>query len=553
MRKDPVIKEIYALAVPTSRLRRSAGVKIYLVGGVLRNLLIGEAPGADYDLCVEGGADRLKGGTVREVSRRLAEALGGSFFLLDEESSTWRIAVKGDIQRTVDIAPVRGSGITADLKERDFTVNATALDIRDVFENERPSLVDPCEGIEDAKKRILRPVSAMVFDEDPLRMLRAVRLSQQYAFKVEKSTRAWIKEKARLIKKSAMERIRDEMTLMFAHPGTAESMKTLFTLGLLGTIIPELKYWQSGEDGWQSGEAGWQAASYDIASHSLKTLKEADYLASGRQGRLAGRRGRSVGRAEKLNGGLKGFFDFEGGMGRQAERTVTFKLAAFFHDIGKPLTMKAEGEDRQGRLVGRRGRSVGRQGRLSGLSFMGHDVEGEILVKKILRRLKFSRRVIRAVAAIVRNHHRIFTLASLSEPSGRTRAHFFNAAGKAGWQAGGETGLFLLMLGLADARATRGSEDRRLLSVVKEMLEFYFNVYARGGAESILGGGEIMDTFNVAEGPVVGRIMRELCSAFEEGTVRGKKDAVRHIRKWLKVSESEERGKKTVDFCPRRY
>jgi len=472
LRKDPALKEIYGVSAGGRASRRRGRAACYLVGGVLRNLLLKEEAGCDYDLCTDGD--------VRVFSEGLAKKSGGSFFLLDETSSTWRVVVKKAPLTTIDVSRIREGDIVRDLGKRDFTVNALAVDVRDVFEKQKPALLDPHSGIEDAKKRILRAVSGVSFKEDPLRILRAVRLAQQYNLKIERSTWALLKEGKSLISETAKERVRDELALVFSSPLSFRSMEKLFEAGVMQEVIPELRGWQT-------------MAGYDLLSHSVKTLEEAE---------------RMLLEAPLLRKELKEHFDK--GLGG-VKRKAVFKIASFFHDIGKPLTMqKEEGE----------------------LRFIGHDVEGEEIVKRVLKRLRFSRKVTRAVSTLVRNHHRIFALASIERPSQRSRAHFFNSVG-------GDMGLDLLLIGLSDARATRGAEDRALFSVVMDMMDFYFDVYSKAKPRPLMNGREIMIAFGVPEGPAVGEIIKKISEGVEEGILHDKKNAVRYIKDWLSRGKRE--------------
>src|SRR3989337_2732138 len=145
------------------------------------------------------------------------------------------------------------------------------------------------------------------------------------------------------------------------------------------------------------------------------------------------------------------------------KRATAFKVVAFLHDAGKPSDMISEGKE---------------------LSFTGHDVSGEALVKKILRRLKFGRKVIKALSSVARNHHRVFVLSRLRKPSKRTRAHFFNAVGA-------DAGPLVLLTALCDARATRGGEDEAVYECVAGMLDFYFDVYLRRKTKPLMSGKEV--------------------------------------------------------------
>ncbi len=468
LKKDPVTREICALAV-------ERGIDAYLVGGMLRNIVLEGSPGRDRDLCVDGD--------VKGFAEGLAGRLGGSFFLMDEESRTYRVVVKDGVKHTIDVSPVKEGDIVMDLEKRDFTVNALAVPAADILHGERVRVIDPCGGLDDARRRVLKVVAQGAFDDDPLRLLRAVRLSQQCRLSMEEATSDLVRDKAHLIAEAARERVRDELLLIFSCAGSAQAIESLYELGMVGYILPEIKGWRD-------------VQGYDLLSHSLKTLGEAERILTDpvvSEYPLLGYH------LESEVAGVK--------------RYAVFKLAAFLHDIGKPATMKtSDGE----------------------LSFMGHDVKGEELVKVILRRLRFGRKVIRLVATIVRNHHRVFTLASIDDPSRRAKSHFFNAVG-------GDTGLDLLCLGLADARATRGGEDPGLRERVGQMLEFYFDVYTRKPPKPLMGGHEIMETFGVPQGVMVGEIMRKIARGIEDGAVRNRKDAVRYVKKWL--ADREEGGK----------
>jgi len=159
------------------------------------------------------------------------------------------------------------------------------------------------------------------------------------------------------------------------------------------------------------------------------------------------------------------------------------------------------------------------------LRFTGHDAEGEAIAKKIARRLKLSRRLLVSLGKIVRNHHRVFNIASLEKVSLRSKAHFFRVMDI--------DGLDLLFLSIADARATRGSEDHELEELVKELIPFYFDTYRVRKMPPILKGDEIMKIFQIPEGIIVGRILKKVQEAEGMGIVNDKEEAVEFIRGWL--------------------
>ena len=460
--QDPVIREAFCA------LR---GTEAYLVGGALRNLALSVPAVPDYDFAVKGD--------TRSLAAKIAERLGGTPFALDEEAGAYRVAAKRDGGAlTVDLTPLKGS-VDEDLSHRDFTVNAMAVELSSLMSGGGP-LIDPLGGLDDARSMVLRAVSPSAFDDDPLRMLRALRLSRQYGLEITPDTLQDIKEKAGLMAGVSPERIRDEIRELFIAKGTAEAIETLYSTGLVDSVMPEIKGWA-------------EVNGYDLKAHSLAVLRESEKLLSGLSEETF------PGFSERL----KGYF---AGEDAQLPRGGLFKLAAFFHDFGKPYAMSRE----EGRL-----------------RFIGHDAKGAMLVKELLLRLRFSRRTASEVSFLVKNHHRVFMLATLKEPSMRAKGHFFRASGDEG-------GLMLLCLALADARATRGGEDPELYALALHMLSFYYETYSKKKPRPLLTGGEIMEAFGVGEGPMVGEIKGEIDSGVENGLIRNRKEAVRHIREWLR-------------------
>ncbi len=462
---DDVISAVWNLC-------EKLGIEGYVVGGVTRNAALGVDIGADYDFVVSGKVCRL--------AARVSAALRGSFFLLDEKSSTYRVIVKDKQRISVDIAPLRAQSIEGDVLKRDFTVNSIAVELSSLFTANEPCIIDPGGGLRDASSRRLRMVSSQAFDEDPLRVLRAVRLALCYGLSVEEDTEKSLMAKAGLLKEVSIERVRDEILMIFAARGSSGGLNYSKELGILREVLPELCKWE-------------ELDGYALFEHSIKTLDEVEAILSGPE----------VEKREALSAHLA--IETSG-----VANSVVLKLASFFHDAGKPSTFFREGDK---------------------LSFIGHDVEGSGYVRTMLRRLRFPRRVVKRVVLLVRNHHRPFTLAKLDERSFRAKMHFFNALG-------GDAGLEELLLSLADARATRSGEDTALAECVFEMVDFYFDVYSKKKAKPLMGGADVMRVFSVEEGPIVGEILRKMAEAVESGEARDKSEAVRAAKGWLERRKS---------------
>jgi hypothetical protein len=182
----------------TDRLREAlAGEEGWLVGGALRDELLGR-PVMDLDVaCRE----------PEIAARAFARASGGAPFPLSERHGAWRIALEDG--RTVDFTPLT-AGIAEDLATRDFTLNAMA---RPVGGGE---LVDPFGGQADIARRTIRAVGNGVFEADPLRLLRAVRLEDELGFRCDQGTEEAVRRHASLAARPAGERILGELDRLSA-------------------------------------------------------------------------------------------------------------------------------------------------------------------------------------------------------------------------------------------------------------------------------------------------------------------------------------------------
>lgn len=182
-----------------------AGEEAWVVGGAVRDELLGR-PLVDLDVaCREPEA--------------AARRYGGPVFPLSERHGAWRVALPDG--RTVDFTPLRG-GIEADLATRDFTINAIAQPLA----GGEP--VDPFGGREDLERRVLRAVGPRIFADDPLRLLRAVRLEDELGFRLDAETERLVREHAELVTRPAGERIMAELARL-----TVSGFERLDELGLL--------------------------------------------------------------------------------------------------------------------------------------------------------------------------------------------------------------------------------------------------------------------------------------------------------------------------------
>ena len=203
------------------------GPPVYLIGGAVRDLLL-KRPAHDLDFAMPGD--------VRRVSRATANALDGAFYMLDEERSTARVIFHdAEVGRFVlDFAALRAGTLEGDLRSRDFTVNAIALDM-----NQPDELIDPLHGAQDLKDRVLRMCSPRSFEDDPLRVLRGVRQALAYSFRILPDTWHAMQAAAPQLERVSMERKRDEIFRMAEGHGFASALRMLDQLDVLDQLFPE--------------------------------------------------------------------------------------------------------------------------------------------------------------------------------------------------------------------------------------------------------------------------------------------------------------------------
>jgi Poly A polymerase head domain/Probable RNA and SrmB- binding site of polymerase A len=202
------------------------GKEAWVVGGAVRDELLGR-PVVDLDVVCD---------EPQQAARAYAKRAGAAVFPLSEQHGGWRVAL--DDGRTVDFLPLQGGSIEADLGTRDFSINAIAVPLA----GGEP--VDPFDGRGDLERRLLRAISTTVFDDDPLRLLRAARLEDELGFRLDAESERLVRERAPLVARSAGERVLEELSRL-----SADGYERLDDLGLLeplgGRIPSQLRAFDS--------------------------------------------------------------------------------------------------------------------------------------------------------------------------------------------------------------------------------------------------------------------------------------------------------------------
>ena len=468
--------------------------EVYLVGGIVRDMIIkrtesfeSKVKGLDLDFAIDGDA--------LQFGKRVGDAVKGSYFPLDEERSVSRVVVKKPEARSqkpevyeeiiLDFSRIRGKGIEDDLRLRDFTINSIAVNLDDLFKDAALHYIDPTGGISDINNRIIKVYDKGVIDDDPLRMLRAIRFESQLDFLIDDKLETLIKENGHKIKKSSTERIRDELFNILSGNKSHIYIQRLKDLSLLKEIIPEIESMENMEQG--------RHHKYFLWEHSINTLKTLEVLIENLQRKFSDR---YIQLYEMLSNVLE--------QGISAKEVL--KLASLIHDIGKPLTKEL---DKNGNV-----------------HFINHEKISADIAEKLCRRLRLGNNICKTVTAMVRNHMRPILLSNEKKVTNRAIFRFFRDTK--------EDGVLICLLSIADINATRGSgifddtaED--IEGLVKRMIDYYFKDFIRQINSPLISGDEIMERLNLKSGPGIGELLKGIEEMRAEGIISDKEDALKFL------------------------
>ena len=404
--------------------------EVYLVGGCVRDLILKRKP-KDWDL------------TTNAKPEEILKIFPGNSFYENKFGTVTVLTFSSDpTLKTIEITPFRVekgysdfrhpdevyfvSSLSEDVTRRDFTINALALDLEG-------NIYDYVNGLDDLSKKIIRAVGVPEerFKEDPLRMIRAIRFACELQFEIENQTKEAIIKLSPLITKISVERIRDEWIKILMLPDGARGIRMLTTLGLNQYIVPELDEGLGVEQN--------KHHIYDVYEHNLKSLEYA---------------------IEK-------------------NFPLYLRVAALFHDIGKPRTKKGEGPN---------------------CTFYQHQVVGAKMAKEILTRLKFPKKFIEKVVLLIYYHMFYYNVGEVTEKGVR---RFIS---KVGWENIDD----LLKLRQAD-RIGSGVPKAfpYRLRHFKYMIE---KIKQEPISPKMLkiNGNDLIENFNLQPGPKIGMILKIL-------------------------------------------
>lgn len=421
-----------------------AGFELHLVGGPVRDALMGRGV-HDLDFTTDARPDAIEA-VLRGLTKStwdIGRAFGTIGAQLRADGVEWTVEVTTYRADSYDAASRKptvefGDNLRDDLVRRDFTVNAMALSVvTGAFE-------DPFGGLADLAAGVLRTPSPpeVSFGDDPLRMMRAARFASQLGFAPAPEVAVAMRDMADRIRIVSAERVRDEFSRLVLAPVPRAGLDLLVSTGLAALVVPELAALER--------EVDEHGRHKDIYQHTLTVLEQS--------------------------------IELEGARGHEPD--LVGRLAALFHDVGKPRTKRFETGGK--------------------VTFHHHDVVGAKMTRKRLGELRYPSDVVKSVAKLVELHLRFHGYAETDWTDSAVRRYVRDA---------GDELEQLHILSRADC-TTRNARKANRLRTAYEQLEWRIDALAE--QESLdamrpdLDGTQIMELLGIGPGPVVGKAYRFL-------------------------------------------
>jgi len=456
-----------------------AGRRVWLVGGAVRDRVLGRET-ADVDLVIDGDP--------AEAARAVASAAGrAACFALSEDFGAWRVVAR-DHSWQLDVEPLRGASLQEDLALRDFTVNAIAEPI------EGGSPIDPLGGLDDLRAGRLRMAGPRAFADDPLRVLRLVRVAVELGLEPEADTLQRAKAAVAALSAVSPERVFMELRRIVAAPAAVAGLQAMGELGATAVVLPELEALRGVQQN--------RFHHLDVYGHTLEVLERSIPLTT-----VGGLEPAEMGTA------IDGHWPevsalLSEPLADELSRGEALRWGALLHDAAKPLTREVSSQD--GRVT-----------------FIGHDVRGAELARAVLGRLRASERLRAHVAALVRGHLRLGFLVHEPQPLSRRSVYAY-------LRASAPVEVDVTLLSIVDRLATRGDRAREAidahLRLARGLLASALRWHAEGSPRPLLRGDELARELGIAPGPRVGELLAELAEAQYAGEISTPEQALIYVR-----------------------
>ncbi len=433
-----------------------ADKKCYLVGGAVRDALLGR-DSQDVDVVCSCNA--------RSIAKNVADHLKGSFYVLDAERNAFRVIAKEQAggRLVIDFSVQRGESIQDDLGLRDFTINAMAIDLTRLDE-----IIDPLHGARDLQEKWLRPCSRSSFEEDPLRVLRAIRYAVKYDLKIEEQTSRLLKQSVKKMQACSRERIRDELFKILENPRPWTGFQLIEHFGIFDSV---------------------HLAGTQDRRKAVSRLRAMDLLLSTLEGTST------------------------------QETKESLAMASFLSGFWKNRTAMRD----HVRQVNQSERSLGALNKLAALLYDTQEPEFE----EILERIVLSTDERDHLNLLHVNQTVFFDLASKgANPDDRAVYQYFGQMGRSGLD------LILLSLAEAvNCVAVEFDEGKwlRLLQVGQKLVDTWFERPNVIRPELFLSGRDLMFEFDIPQGPLIGSLLEGLEEEQAAGTIRTRQGAVEWI------------------------
>ncbi len=461
---------------------------IYLVGGAVRDAVLGRVS-HDLDFVLRQKAIK--------AAFDVANALKVPAYVLDQERDTGRV-VLAEANTTLDFARFRGVDLDADLRDRDFTINAMALP---ATARQFDSIIDPCGGLNDLALRQIRQTNPHAVSSDPVRALRAIRLALTLDFTLTDETTDAVASAAAQLGDVSSERVRDELVKLLRSRAPHTAVAEMNRLGLLAVTLPDVAALAGTP---QSAAHHPSALDHTISAlgwllqieNALQPVTELDgsFLLKARNALAPFAAQLDAYMEREIDGGIDG-------------RTL-LRFAALLHDVGK---LRTQVEDAEGHI-----------------QFPGHEKVGAAMAAQQMRDLCFSKQAVVGISRVVSNHLRPLLIAKehfsaegTHVPiSRRTIYRYFRDSKSAGLDIG--------LLSLAYYLSTHDGPGELhrweyLVDLVAELFRHYFNHHSQTIApQPLFNGRELMELLDLKPGPRVGAIL----SFVEEGQAAGEINSV---------------------------
>ncbi len=461
-----------------------SGRRAWLVGGAVRDRVLGR-PVVDLDVVLDG--DPAEG--ARAIARA-AKAAGESAacFALSEEFGAWRVVAHGGAWQ-VDVEGMRGGSLEADLALRDFTVNAIAEPL------DGGESLDPLGGLADLSAGRLRCAGPNAFEDDPLRVLRLVRVAVELGLEPEPQALAAARAQAGRLSYISPERVFLELRRIIACERALHGLELMSELGATTVVLPELEAMRGVEQS--------RFHHRDVYGHTLEVLEHAITLTAA-GGWETAEPGAALGvqysapvlelLGEPLADGLT--------------RGEALRWGALLHDAAKPATRSVRVFDRR-------------------VTFIGHDTRGADLARELLGRMRASTRLREHVAGLVRHHLRLGFLVHEPQPLARETVFAYMRACE-------PVEVDVTLLSVCDRLATRGLKSEEAIeahmALARRMLDDALRWRQDGPPKPLLRGDELARELGIAPGPRVGELLEGLVRAQYTGAVSTREQAFAFLR-----------------------